>query len=31
LVQFMLKAGDAIIQLSDNRDADVELMLTPHK
>lgn len=30
-VQFMLKAGDAIIQLSDNRGAQVDLMVTPDK
>jgi hypothetical protein len=30
-VQFMLKAGDAMIQLSDNRGAEVDLMVTPHK
>ena len=29
-VQFMLKAGDAFVQLSDNRGAQVELMVTPH-
>jgi hypothetical protein len=30
-VQFMLKAGNATIQLSDNRGSTVDLMLAPHK
>jgi hypothetical protein len=30
-VQFMLKAGDAMIQLSDNRGAQVDLMVTPRQ
>jgi len=30
-VQFMLKAGNATIQLSDNRGSAVDLMVTPHK
>jgi len=30
-VQCMLKAGGAIVQLSDNRGAQVDLMVTPHK